>query len=242
MKKILIATNILLLTIIFFLACNSEKPTKSELGQLPADNCGPRALPNTNRMVHDDGSIDALLAKRMSEAYSKDPFKGFISNTFLGDPKMARPDAWSIWFDIAKLKDFIQTVENSVCERNCAAPLNLGVRIYYALYDPATGRPTAPEDLRAMPMNYARRHTAFLIATFDKNGNHIDFDPMNVGPNRCEPVSFKHLLADNSKNYKIMSIAKPRNFVYYGDSTAVNHGDLMPPPDDGIGTFPTGDN
>lgn len=151
--------------------------------------------------------------------------------------KPTKQDALCIWFELDKIKSIVSQIENSVCGKDCKNQLRLGVRIYYAKYPAETGTTRAPEDLRLLPADYAGRHTVFLVGTYDRKGEHIDFDPQNVG-NKCEPTPYTKLLEQAGKKYKIMGLSKA--IVGVSDTT-VNHGDLMPPPD-GTGIFPTGGN
>ena len=249
MKKILIATNILLLGIILFYACNPRSdvrnPNKPDI--VIADNCLPRSL--SVPLESGDGAIDAFLAQSMSRNYANDPYKGFIYNsgglettTDVNLLNVNRPqDTRSIWFDLRKLKSMVSSIENSVCDNNCKIPLKLGIRIYFAKYDPVVGPNSPKEDLRDLRPNYGNRHTVFFVATYDgAKGEHIDFDPMNV-ENKCTPTPFKRLLLLNPNGpYKVNSLGK-QNIGIAADSSVDNHGDLMPPPD-GVGTFPTGGN
>ena len=249
MKKILIATNALLTVFIFLYACNSEKqpakiegddPVKMEIGKIPSDSCAPKFTRDYSD-PEANGSIDAFLAKRISEDYKADPFKGFVSRESLGAANKKNPDALCIWFELGKIKNLISMIENSVCAKNCDNPLNLGIRIYYAKYPSVTGPDAAHEDMRRLPTNYAGRHTVFLVGTYDnRKGEHVDFDPMNVG-DKCAPTPYKTLLAlRDGRKFKITSAGKKLNAAVLRDTT-VNHGDLTPPPA-GSGTFPIGEN
>lgn len=244
MKKILIATNVLLLGIIFFIGCNStdkkdpaKKPAESgitETGIVPIQKCT-----NIITRAYDgseiEGTIDAFVAKEMSQAYARDAYKKFI---WPGEGNRAtQQDARCIWFELDKMKSIISQIENSVCGNECKNQLKLGVRIYYAKYPAETGTNRAPADLRFLPADYAGRHTVFLVGTYDKKGVHIDFDPANV-EDKCEPTPYAKLLEQTGKKYKIMGLSKA---VIALRDTTVNHGDLMPPPD-GSGIFPTGGN
>jgi len=247
MKKILVATNILLLGIIVFYACNPNpsgvrNPTEPDVAV--NNDCLPRSL-SAPLTSEEDGSIDAFLAQRISQNYANDPYKGFIYNPFeattdVGTARASRiQDTRSVWFDLRKLKSIISSIENSVCDNNCKIPLKLGIRVYFAKYDPVVGPSSTNDDLKNLLPTYGNRHTVFFVATYDGGkGNHIDFDPMNVG-NQCTPTPFKQLLLNTQGNYRVNTLGKQR--IFTADSTVENHGDLMPPPD-GTGTFPTGGN
>jgi hypothetical protein len=247
MKKILIATNVLLTSIILFHSCSNPSSKKAlkhpDMETSIADDCKPQSLNINYDTVVDDGSLDAYLAQELSGSYAKDGFKGYMYGNNGIVSRANVPDTRSVWFDLARLKNLVYTIEKSVCDRNCQTPLRLGVRIYLAKYKPITG-PTAPNiDMRHVPTEYANRTTVFMVGTYDNaKGMHIDFDPMNVGNNKCIPISFKRLmdsLRNKNKPLKVSGL-KTTNYALWNltDTTAMNQGDLMPPPN-GAGSFPT---
>lgn len=249
MKKILFLLNILLSGIIIFQSCSSNGQKNSQKNQdfeiNMVDDCRPRSLNINYDSVVDDGSLDAYLAHELSARYAEDGFKGYMYSNNGIVSRANEPDTRSVWFDLARLKNLVYTIEKSVCERNCQTPLRLGVRIYFAKYKSKTGANATDSGMRHIPENYANRTTVFMVGTYDNaKGMHIDFDPMNVGSNKCVPISFKRLM--DSLKYKNpghrinVSSLNTSNHAFWNthDTTAMNQGDLMPPPS-GSGIFPT---
>jgi hypothetical protein len=249
MKKILFATNLLLLLIILVMSCQTstteKKPADLQMGEKDLSDCLPDILQVDYDTIYDQGSMDALLAKALSESFAADPYKSILSmpGAFPGRTKLQ--DTRSIWFDLGRLKNLIATIEGSVCERDCKRPIRLGVRIYLAKYPAVTGPDAKDMHLKHIPAMYANRTTAFMVGTYDNyKGKHIDFDPMNVGPDKCNPITFARLLDSlgGKKELSVNGLRVPKNVNYkLDDTTAMNQGDLMPPPS-GKGTFPTSDN
>lgn len=246
MNKLLIATNMLLLAVIVFQACNPSStnsiPTKADL----YSSCVEEQLPPDSDSVYDEGSIDAHLAREISQLYAADPYKGFMYSPFaVFGTKSKKQDTKSIWFDLRRLKNLIRTIEESVCHNNCEKPLRLGVRIYLAKYKSVTGEDSTDPGMRHILKEYANRTTAFLVGTYDnQKGVHVDFDPMKVGADKCHPIPFKRLLDSLPPGrLNVNAVRLPRANIMFNlqDTTAMNQGDLMPPPD-GRGTFPTGEN
>lgn len=248
MKKLLFATNLLLLFVILIISCKTTI-TKKKIAGLEFErkdmaDCMPDGLQVDYDTLFDQGSLDAELAKALSERFAADPNKSNIrgAGSFPGQGKLQ--DTRSIWFDLGRLKNLIYTIENSVCEKGCKQPIRLGVRIYLAQYPEVTGPKANDNHLKMIPAFYANRTTVFLVGTYDNiKGKHVDFDPMNVGPDKCKPITFARLL-DSLRGKNILSVnglRLPKSpFFILDDTTAMNQGDIMPPPP-GKGTFPTSD-
>jgi hypothetical protein len=243
MKKFFISISTLLIIVVLFSACNQPAVRSSTEPEREIPNsCLPKSL-DQPLAIDEQGSIDALLAKRISENYASDPYKGYVYSELsasLGN-ETARGsrilDSRSVWFDLRKLKSLISSIENSVCDNNCKTPLKLGVRIYFGKY-PTVGSNSSEEDLRSLPASYGNKHTVFFVATYDGvNGKHIDFDPMNVGSDRCTPTPFKQLLADQNRVFRVNSLSL--RSLAFSDSTVENHGGMCPPPAGSSCTFPS---
>lgn len=249
MKKILIATNLLILSIVLVMSCQTttteKKSVDLQMVEKGLSDCMPNGLRVDYDTFYDGGSMDAMLAKALSESFAADPGKSYVNG---GSPFAGRSriqDTRSIWFDLRRLKNLIYTIENSVCEKDCDKPIRLGVRIYLAKYPSITGPAAKDAHLKLIPEIYQNRLTAFMVGTFDNaKGKHIDFDPMNVGPNKCKPITFARLLDSlgGRKELSVNGLRLPKSALFkLEDTTAMNQGDLMPPPS-GYGTFPTSDN
>ncbi|CAA7388145.1 hypothetical protein [Chryseobacterium fistulae] len=122
-------------------------------------------------------------------------------------------DAFSIWFDLPKLKNFISCIENEAKNVDPNATTNdLGVRFYYAAYPKAedwsimNGHPISQE--------YAEKHTLVLVPTLkkkDETGKLLNYD-------------------FNCANGMMMSTAA-KTIDPSEETIAENHGTLSPPSD-----------
>jgi hypothetical protein len=230
MKKILIILNALLLGIIVFMSCNKR------------DTLAPVAVsrlcnPCTDHTSTPFTGITGNLAKSMFTDYK-------TYNQPLLQIDDATPDANRIWFSLEALKNFIWKVEQEVCRHPCADRLKLGIRIYYARYPGDMN----VDGLSTLPDSYAKHHTLFMVPTYqDAVNSNIqwDFDPYHWGNNNCKPTPIAELLRGSStstsglgaQKFMIFSIGGPQ--YYRGadgtltDWTAMNHGNMAPPPPPG---------
>lgn len=130
-------------------------------------------------------------------------------------------DSHSIWFDLPKLKKFIECIETEA--RNVHPDVSendLGIRFYYAAYPKAED--WAIMESHPVEQEYAQRHTLVMVPTLKKEDElgemlHYDFCPSNNGST----------LAMASKTKK----SGPGTF-------AENHGALSPPLDPKVEQFP----
>ena len=104
MKKLLIASNILLLGVISFQACDKKQRNKTtNLTDDSTISCSNQFC-NDYRNVELQGRIDARNIQELSESYAGDIGKGFIK----GDTNSR--DALSVVFDIEKIKTLIYQI------------------------------------------------------------------------------------------------------------------------------------
>ena len=176
MKKMLIAIIILLLFVIFLLLyCNCRKKCyRCGDDKKTTDSCS--VFCTTLDRGQMKGMIDFRLAKRMAQDYADDNGKKFVWD----NERMEKViDSKSIWFDYEKMKQFLAYVEQSICKNGCDTTLRLGIRFYYAKY-PSAADMSAYPDLAEVPIEYANKHTLFMVPTFWNGVKHIDFDPGQV--------------------------------------------------------------
>lgn len=225
MKKILIATNILLFGITMLLLFywrspfikgdnTSVKDDKTSSGCMASRCMEPRGPAK--------GRISVSTARQISQDYKRDESKGFIWSS---TGRTSQEDACSIWFGLETIKRYIWEIESAACGANCTD--TLGIRIYYARY---------PKDLESFPEfagldpSYANRHTLFMVPTYWDGAaeRYIDFNPA-AG---CRASFDRPLLKKTAPSMIYMPSSE--------DPSAQNHGGLAPPPD-GVtsGTFPT---
>jgi len=233
MKKILIASNVLLLTVILFMACNNntQKSAEPTTTDQSADTTGETAS-YANREL--PGLIDDSLAVIMSQAYKDDRNKAYVKGT-------DKLDARSIWFSLEKLKTFFAKIEAATGSGKCN--LKLGIRIYYAKYPNKTDMAKYPS-LAGLSDMVAGMHTLFMTPTYNHNGKDVDFNFEDVG-DPCKPTPYAKLLRMNRRHLvgAFIGIEKPQAVRpgLEGVPRVENHGGLMPPPAE-EGSFPTGNN
>ncbi len=178
MKKILIATNVLMFSLLLL--------AYKEKGDANTDS-GNNAPPVNYKL-----GIPPQLAKQMLSNY-----KGSIWNqrkiknqNFL--------DARSVWFSIGKIKAFIADIEAKAAAKGCMASSDeLGIRIYYCVY------PEADANWKSnfkgyfgdhkLPATYGELHTVLMVPTIwnPSDSFHYDFDPRYISSNEkgiCTPI------------------------------------------------------
>lgn len=95
-------------------------------------------------------------------------------------------DAHSIWFDLPKLKRFIEMVEQEAVKINPeTTEEDLGIRFYYASYPKAEN--WGIMESHPVPKEYAEKHTLVLIPTLKRMDEgeilHCDFNPLKTDGN-----------------------------------------------------------
>lgn len=145
-----------------------------------------------------------------------------VINTTLGIE-----DAYSIWFDLPKLKNFIATIEAEATKVNPATSTeDLGIRFYYATYPKAEN--WSIMDSHPVPVAYAEKHTLVMIPTLKKaseTGEIVDFD---FNPFQTDGENSS--LALNSRNFTPSGNGNGGGGTQ-GDDTGLgeNSGTLIPP-------------
>ncbi len=229
MKKLLIASNILLLGIIGFQVFNQGNDSNNNMtldGKLvyPGDSCLARICSGFNSNDF-SGQISFELAAKMSRDYNAGIGKNFI---WKGTQMSRVEDASSVVFDLETLKRYIWYIESNVCKRGCnKKDLKLGIRFYYAQY-PNEFMMRTSAYLKTLDIDYANKHTLFMVPVYRftlSKGLYKNFNPAAV--RGCE---FPWDGLD--------SVPVPVNIALGGDDpNEQNHGSLRPPPA-GTGVFP----
>ncbi|WP_336964334.1 hypothetical protein [Chryseobacterium contaminans] len=109
-----------------------------------------------------------------SGVMSNDLIKALIDNyrqnqmTAINE-KMGITDAQCIWFDLPKLKNFINQIEQEASKINpeCTQE-ELGIRFYYAAYPKIENWDIM--ESHPVPQEYSERHTLVMIPTMKKEG------------------------------------------------------------------------
>lgn len=218
MKKILITTNLLTLSILF-IAWNGT----NSLPDMGKQKKGCETKGHTFAEFED--VVDRYTTERWAIINKQFSTNGPNPNRTgnVGNPRSTNnfSDARSIWFSLDSLKQFICTIEKYTALMGTKKPDTLGIRLYYGVYQPDR-------------VKFPFKHTIFLVPTYKKAGmgkgiTGIDFDPRaSVQIPRLTNgegyVPFDSLRNNN----KILALT----YTPYGSggqSLIGNDGDLCPP-------------
>lgn len=104
---------------------------------------------------------------------------------------MGITDAHSIWFDLPKLKNFINLIEQEASKINSeCTPEDLGIRFYYAAYPKIENWDIM--ESHPVPQEYSERHTLVMIPTLKKEcekGEIVHYDFHALQNSNGKPVS-----------------------------------------------------
>lgn len=241
MKKLLIASNILLLTIICFMACNPSTQNNSKTAIVqPLDPCMRQFCKVYPASYLNNSRIKGDLIKSMSDSFAADPGKGYISSSagvfFPGgiNPNIMKAgangavrDALSVVFDIEKLKTLIWLMDSAFCKASCDTTKELGIRFYYIKYPSTIGTSNSPEDLGGIKAENRNKHSLVMVPVYRKRNmpgaEWYDYDLWSL-----EPGCFHKIFLPNTSEFQFWGI---------GPDPGDNHGGIGPPPEPG--TFPT---
>ena len=212
MKKALILTNLLWLSIFLFMGF---KPALK-----PMASCDD--ITSNFKTEQFDG-LNLKVASEMAALYKKNHLPKLISGR----------DSRTIWFSLPTLKKFIWEIEHYNClkaQNNIPAD-DLGIRIYYGEYPNAT-RLKEDKIWNGVNPDYQALHTAFMIPTFwDGKVNH-DYDPIfdyktGKSTGKWTPTALSRIISNSSGNLGnliITGLSMPSKKL-----DAQNHGGLCPP-------------
>jgi hypothetical protein len=198
MKNVLIFTNILFLgaAVFFWSRLSAKKKELVNCQKLIAQSPNPPPVVEPNKIPPIDTSVqvcigctqetegedvnhlkvvlenyrekiwDVINGTRMNQSTNSLIFDNTVSMGKAGI-NYSNTDARCIWFSLETLKQFICTIEKNNAKLTNYAT-NLGIRFYYAVYEPDYN----PD------LGKANRHTLFMVPT-RSNGNEpaVDFDP-----------------------------------------------------------------
>lgn len=198
MKKLLIITNVIWVSIFCFIACDpeEEKPT--------TDSCN--TIRSNYNGVQTSGRISPIEANIMADEYYKYNYQapnGRLSlYTGIKDKDL---DARSVWFSLETLKQFLWEIESKSATCKGCETLNLGVRIYYGVYP----EPSDPNDT-TFQAKEKKKHSVFMVPTYAKrDANKVlrdyDFNPNQLTAkidekdygSKCQPITlmeYKNLI------------------------------------------------
>lgn len=227
MKKLLIATNILLLGIILYQA-RAQKDTSlvkyATVGTYNYDTCRWTSCKDYSS-IELEGLIEGQTLQDLSKSYAGDFQKSKLNyNPCLYQPigKLKNDALWTC-FDLEKIKNLIWHIEHAVCKSDCDLKLQLGIRFYYIKYD--TSRMLRGSSLKSWIIQHklVNKHSLAMIPVYNRGGEWHDFDYTQT----IEP----HCMFDSVR----LSNPKLRGIITMGSGD--NHGGVGPPPNPG--TYPT---
>ncbi len=207
MKKISIAVNIVLISIIMFMACNtSSSLTSSSTASKSCVDC-------TNDAFY--GLTVDDFVKGVAR-YRKTHWDKINSDPYMLTEQKGMQDARACWYSVDTLKKFICLIEKY--SKSLGLPADkLGIRFYYATY-PYKG---------VWKPEYISHHTLFMVPTYsDERDDNIDFDPRyNVKTKKkLQPLS--QIGKDNFSTQLLVLDGTTSNAAHV---TAKNQGQLCPP-------------
>lgn len=223
------------ITSLIIYSCNLTNGTISTISDTLCMNYG-------NEM----NTLEVKLIHEMTSKYKAKQLLTINDNLNVGTTPYFNEPAWplepygdarAIWFDLETLKAFIYQIE--VKAKNNTIPVSsteLGVRIYYASYpnfndwESYDDLKEQPDGSHAVPQEYELRHTLVMIPTINKEGQNVDFDPLDSNT-YTESLN----QGANQLKYSIISTAQMLALTGINKSNsnrdgAQNHGGLRPPP------------
>jgi hypothetical protein len=218
MKKLLIVSNIILLTVTIFMYSCIKRINGS---QLPVSynscyNCGTDTFAGITY-----GEFRYGIARYKTTHYdlvNQDTYMKSINDS----------DARSCWYSLNTLKRFICLIEKYT-SKLVANPdsLDLGIRFYYSVY-PDSIQP----GIDSFNIVNKSHHTLFLVPTYYDSANsaNIDFDPRDS----ISPLNFSFVNADNFVGFilagqPIRALISSNSNGNSSTGATQNQGQLCPP-------------
>ena len=238
MKKVLIASNVVLLSAAIFFGCSH--------------NILPATPPKFSTCEHCKDftkekfeGIPAGLAYQMISNYKTSRW-----DTYTIAAKPSATDARSVWFSLDTLKRFIWNLEQEVCNNKCVDQKDLGLRFYYAEYPKEADWTALDSETGAIALAhknlYEFLHTVVIAPTYysEKSQLNVDFDPRFVNATTkeatCSPASMEEVFdklqvtfdtAQGNTIPKVAIAGKPAFILVPNiNSYNKNKGSLIPPP------------
>lgn len=211
MKKLLIFTNVLWLSLFVFFSC-----TRNGGLQINSENC--QTFCYDFSKVAFEG-LSAKTATMMADNYA-DLYDSTINGQVQYEPDstgrrlMVRNETKSVWFSILTLKNLIYQIEQSTCKLKCDSVNvnNLGIRFYFAKYpDPKIPSQVAQINNPAFDFlkkpefaGFYGRKTLFMVPTYTHPTlGEVDFDPkwtLQNGNAKCVPQTLSSILSKYKKS------------------------------------------
>jgi hypothetical protein len=205
MKKLLIITNVIWVSIFCFIACDPEEEKPN------TENCN--TIRSNYNGVQTSGRISPIEANIMADLYYSHHYPEFNRNLekYSGASNVDL-DARSVWFSLETLKQFLWEIESKSATCKGCETLNLGVRIYYGEY--AEPDIQKGDDPTQFPFTHKKMHSVFMVPTYAKHGSDgklrdYDFNPNQLTTDingkkygtKCQPITLMEYkeLTDPSK-------------------------------------------
>ena len=219
MKKILLFTNLILISTIYFQNCVMPKQV---IGPLEGTNKNWHCMNYNDSVYH---GIPFSISETLFNQYSSTQYAKITAG-----PAGLVDDSRSVWFSLDVLKKFIYKIEDTLYRKNCDPNTRLGMRFYFATY-PDAARMLESDYLKALPASYANHHTLFMVPTFDSSvsGNifHYDFNAFKDinAAGKLTPAILRR-----QKESSDWSTTPTLILGVTSETYMQNHGEVGPPP------------
>jgi hypothetical protein len=213
MKKTLIITNLIWLTIFIFYACKPESEKISNVYE--------KSFENYKNKIPYFGT-EAEVVRVLMTNYRDNRWKKIKIDDQYGE------DSRSVWFSTNQLKRLMYEMESTMLANKNTA--ELGIRFYFTEYPDSVSfnKYSYFDDI---PKMYQKRHSLLMIPTYNDGKKNIDFDfkaAFKGGRPQTFAESMREKLGVGSK--KIRSQVGGSEGL--GLTSADNRGGLRPPPKD----------
>lgn len=164
MKRLLIITNVLWLTL-FFLMAFRPQPSPEQRIKKP---CTEVSFSYAGKPFE---GIPASLATEMIANYRDNHWKKIRIND------NNQYDSRWVWFSLEQIKQFIYEAETTTCPTCPNNKKDLGVRFYFIEYPDSNRMNTTYKKYFAnVPKIYQKRHSLLMVPTLRRGDVHVDFN------------------------------------------------------------------
>lgn len=213
MKKALIITNFIWLTILILYACKPESEK--------TPNVYEKSFQDYRNKMPFLGT-EAEVVRVLMTNYRDNRWKKIKIDDQYGE------DSRSVWFSTNQIKRLIYEMESAMLANKNTA--ELGIRFYFTEYPDSTALSKYPY-FNDTPKMYQKRHSLLMIPTYNDKGKNRDFDfkaSFKGGKPQTFAASMREKLGNGSKTMK----SQLGGSDGLGLTSADNRGGLRPPPKD----------
>ncbi|MEP7237456.1 MAG: hypothetical protein ABI685_06320 [Ferruginibacter sp.] len=207
MKKILLLSCLLLL----FCLITGCRRGEEKMPTPPCPSC---------KDYSEDGfnGLPVKAATQMSDLYASNHYPNYMINGSMSDAK-------AIWFSLDSIKKFIFNIEKAMCK--CDSSRELGIRIYFGEYPDLTSFGLSGSSyFGSIDPGMSKKHTLFMVPTYNYNNADYDFDPWHLGKGGCnKPTTLCEWFGTDSSyfNNNMLALAPDDS------KGSKNHGNMCPP-------------